>query len=150
MLVVGSLWGMICSATFYIFFRMLSMICIDTDPILITKKAQIQATQELIMPYWKSRMSTSEDGSDNAEREVCYRGKNRYVRRLCRSRSDIMGDTELILHSRGRLENLTVSSFVGYTDEGYCRESNNGMFCSLLPYLADAPGISSCDTRSMF
>lgn len=38
----------------------------------------------------------------------------------------------------------------GYTDEGYCRESNNGMFCSFLPYLADAPGISSCDTRSMF
>ena len=38
----------------------------------------------------------------------------------------------------------------GYTDEGYCEESNNGMFCSFLPYLADAPGISSCDTRSMF
>ena len=86
---------MIRSAALEIDFLLLSMICIDTHPILTTKDALIQATQELIMPYWKSRMRTSEDGSDNTEKEVCYHGKNRYVRQLYRSRSDIMGDTEL-------------------------------------------------------
>ena len=110
MLVGGSVWGMIRSAALEIDFRLLSMICIDTDHILTTKDTLTQATQELIMPYWKSRMSTSEDGSDNAETEICYRGENRYVRRLCKSRSHIMGDAELGLHRRGRLDKIVSTS----------------------------------------
>ena len=52
-----------------------------------------------------------------AEGEICYRGKSRFVRRLCASRGHIVGDTDLVLESRGMLDNLSVLSFDGYTDE---------------------------------
>jgi len=71
-----------------------------------------QVWRELVLLHWNA----SRDDTV-AEVEICYRGQTRFVRRLCASRSHIMGDTELVLKSRGRLENLTVSSFSGYTDE---------------------------------
>ena len=76
------------------------MVCIDTDGVLGTKEAWRQVWQELVVSHWNAR-SASASGDDGGgsntvtEVEVCYRGKSRYVRRLCASRNHIMGDTEL-------------------------------------------------------
>lgn len=51
------------------------------------------------------------------ETKICYRGKKRFVRRLCPGSSHIMGDTDIVLTRRGKLDNLSVSSFSGYNDE---------------------------------
>ena len=66
----------------------------------------------------RSSSASQADGSNTvAEVDVCYRGRSRYVQRLCASRSHIMGDTKLVLNERGRLENMTVSSSGRCTDE---------------------------------
>ena len=67
------------------------------------------------MSHWNARIASAsgdDDGSNTvAEVEVCYRGKSWFVRRSCAGRSHIMGDTELVLSSRGRLVNMSISSF---------------------------------------
>ena len=97
---------------------MLSIVCIDMDNAVGVSEAWRQVWQELAVSHWNTRSaSASQDDGSNAvaEVEVCYRGRSRYVRRLCASRSHIMGDMELVLNERGRLENMTVSSSGGYT-----------------------------------
>ena len=43
-------------------------------------------------------------------------------------------------------------NFLGYgwDTQGYCEATSNGIFCNVLPYIEGAPGVASCDTRSMF
>ena len=100
-LVGGSVWGMVRSAAMEMDSRVLSMVCIDTDCVVGAKEAWRQVWQELVVSHWNARSASAsgdDDGSNTvAEVEVCYRGKSRYVRRLCEGRSHIMGDTELVL-----------------------------------------------------
>ena len=80
------MWGMIRSAALEIDSRVLSMVCIDTDDVVGAKEAWRQVWQELVVSNWNARSASAsgDDGSNTvAEVEVCYRGKSRYVRRLC-------------------------------------------------------------------
>ena len=116
-LVGGSVWGMVRCAALEMDSRALSMVCIDTDDAVGAKEAWRQVWQELVVSHWNVRGASASqgDGSNTvAEVEVCYRGQSRYVRRLCASRSHIMGETALVLNKRGRLENMTVLSSGGY------------------------------------
>ena len=116
------MWGMVQCAALEMDSRVLSLVCIDTDSVVGAKEAWRQVWHELVVSHWNAKSASAsgddDDGSNTvAEVEVCYRGKSRYVRRLCAGRSHIMGDTELVLSDRGRLENMSVSSFGGHTDD---------------------------------
>ena len=127
------MWGMVRSAALEFDPGILSMVCIDTNTdttdvdananldrdrdhtlILTAAKEASQVLCELVVPY---RNITKIWESASVETEICYRGKTRLVRRLCPSSSPRMGDTELVLSERGKLENLRVSSLSGYDDE---------------------------------
>ena len=110
------MWGMVRSAAMEMDSHVLSMVCIDTDGVVGAKEAWRQVWQELVVSHWNARSASAsgddDDGSNTvAEVEVCYRGKSWFVRRSCAGRSHIMGDTELVLSSRGRLVNMSISSF---------------------------------------
>ena len=99
-LVGASVWGMVRSASLEIDPGMLRMVCVDTDTSYNAMDGLNQVLQEL---------HGTADNSKPSEFEICYRGNERFVRRLRESDHHIIGDVELTLNSRGSLENLVVS-----------------------------------------
>mmetsp|Transcript_17583 Transcript_17583/g.25661 ORF Transcript_17583/g.25661 Transcript_17583/m.25661 type:complete len:103 (+) Transcript_17583:365-673(+) len=67
-----------------------------------------QVWRELVLLHWNA----SRDDTV-AEVEICYRGKTRFVRRLCASRSHIMGDTELDMKLQGMQDNIGIAIITG-------------------------------------
>ena len=97
-LIGSSIWGMIRSASLEIDASVLRLVCIDTE-LCSEREGLTHVVHEL----------GTIDNTMNIEGEVSYRGNERFVRRLQRSKQHLIGDVELTFGKRGSLDNLSVS-----------------------------------------
>eukprot|EP00957_Ditylum_brightwellii_P002409 184757-Ditylum_brightwellii.AAC.1 len=91
----GAIWGLIRSAALEVDMQKISLHFLDTDFSTPAQDVMRQVTREL----------TNVSGEDF---EVSFRGTDRFVRRLSRSKKSVIGDCQLHLDERGSFDGMSV------------------------------------------